>query len=124
MKKFIFLIFFVFLTSGCSIYHINSEEVSTNFYPSKESADNVEYVENVTNPYEAIGTVTVNTERNRPMEEVIEKMKREAAILGGDAITNITTDKSGFWKRVPPHKLLGNAYIRSNFTATVVVYKK
>lgn len=124
MKILIHFIILSLLTAGCSIYHVGSEEVSTNFYPSKESIDDVIYVENITNPYEVIGTVTVNTERNQSMEEVIARMRREAAILGADAITNITIDKSVFWKKIPPQKLIGNAYVRANFTATAVVFKK
>jgi hypothetical protein len=50
-------------------------------------------------------------------------MKREAAMLGGDAITNIQQYAGGIWKKIPPQKLLGNAYIRANFTATVVAYQ-
>lgn len=112
----------LFLTSACSIYHIDSEETTTNFYPSKSSPDQVKYVENVYQPYEVIGTVTVNAERSRAMNEVIEKLKKEAAILGGDAITDVKTNASGTWKKLPPQKFLGNAYIRANTTATVVVF--
>lgn len=123
-KRILFLILTVSLTSACSLYHIDSEEVTTNFYPSKESAAEVEYVETVTGPHEVIGFITVNAERSQVMSEIIAKMKREAAIIGGDAITNITSNATGRWKRVPPQKLLGNAYIRANFTATVIVYQK
>lgn len=47
-------------------------------------------------------------------------MKREAAILGGDAITDIQSDATGTWKRLPIQKTIGNAYVRSNYTAEVV----
>lgn len=111
----------LFLTSACSVYHIDSQETTTNFYPSKNPTQ-VEYLETVSKPHEVIGTVTVNAERSRPMDEILQKLRREAAILGGDVITDIKTDASGTWKKLPPQKLLGNAYIRANTTATVVVF--
>ena len=123
-RQFIFLLgLLIFTITGCSLYSINSEEVTSNYYPPKGSTQEVEYAETITRPHEIIGFVTVNAERNQKMQDVIEKIKREAAILGGDAITNITSNASGSWKKVPPKRLLGNAYVRTNFTATVVAYK-
>lgn len=123
MKKFNLLSLAVlFLTASCSFYNVNSEEVSDNFYPSKKSAAEVEFLETVSQPHEVLGFITVNTERNKNMPDVISQMKKEAAMMGGDAITNITTDASGAWKKVPVQKLLGNAYIRANFTATAVKF--
>jgi len=113
----------IFIFSSCSLYKIDSEDVTAKFYPAKSSPQEVQYVENLTAPHEVIGFITVNSERVQTLDEVIEKMKREAAILGGDAITNITTNATGTWKKLPPQKLLANAYIRANFTATVVAYK-
>ena len=108
--------------TGCSLYNINSEDITADYYPSKKAAD-VVYVENIGQPHEVIGYVTVNAERRQEVSEVMEKIKREAAVIGGDAITNIKTDASGAWKKLPAQKLLGNAYIRANFSATVVVFK-
>ena len=122
MKKF-FLLSLILLLTSCSLYNINSEEVTTNYYPSKGSPEEVVYLENVTQPHEIIGYITVNTERIQTMNEVVEKLKREAAIMGGDAITNVGTDASGTWKKLPLRKLLGNAYIRADYTATVVAYR-
>lgn len=122
-KNLILLAGIIFLASACSFYNINSEEVTSKFYPPKESSDQVAYLDNVTQAHEIIGFVTVNAERHQSMDEITEKMKHEAAMLGGDAITNITTDASGAWKKVPPQKLLGNAYVRANFTATVVAFQ-
>ncbi len=51
------------------------------------------------------------------------KLKNEAAILGGDAITDIQTDSDDLWKKVKPQKLFGNAYTRAKYTAKVVVLK-
>ena len=94
------------------------------YYPSKKSASEVAYLEKITTPHDIIGYVTVNTERRQQIEDVLEKMKREAAILGADAITDIQTNASGQWKKLPGQALLGNAYIRANFTATAVIFKK
>ena len=59
------------------------------------------------------------------MEDVIDKLKYEAAILGGDAITNITTNAgTGKWAKIKPKKLFGNANVRTNFVADVIVFKE
>ena len=124
MKKNIFyLLPLMFVFSACSIYHVNSEDTATDFYPSKISADQVVYMEKIDRPHEIIGYITVNTERIQPMNEVIEQMKREAAILGADAITDIHTDANGVWKKLPAQKFLSNGYVRANFRAAAVVFK-
>ena len=125
MKKTILLFVLLFITSGCSFYSINSEEVTENYYPPKKSAESVAYLEDVTGPHEVIGFVSVNTERRQKMQDVLEKMKREAAMLGGDAITNITRKTSKGtekMKLVKLRKFFENGYIRSTFTATVVAF--
>ena len=117
------LIILVFLTSSCSIYHVNSVDSVDAYYPPK-STHQVVYMKVVDRDHEIIGTVTVNTERRqRNIDDILAKMKREAAILGGDAITDIQTNATGTWKRLPILKTFENAYIRSNYTATVVVFK-
>ena len=70
------------------------------------------------------------TERRQILEDVLPKLKQEAAILGGDVITDIQTDATGawknaigVWKRMKLQKLLGNAYVRANYTARVLVLK-
>ena len=90
MKKPILFFALALLTSGCSLYSINSEEVTENYYPPKSSTETVTYLEEVKDPHEVIGFITVNTERRQKIQDIIEKMTREAAVLGGDAITNIT----------------------------------
>lgn len=85
--------------------------------------DSVVYTEHIEGNYEIIGYVTVNAERRQEMREVMRHMKREAALLGGNAFTDIHTDASGRWKRLPAQKLIGNAYVRANFKAAVVVLK-
>ncbi len=114
---------FPLLTSACSLYRVQSEDISPYFHAPKASADEVVYIEHVDRPHEIIGFVTVNAERNRPLSEVIEMMKAEAAEMGADAITDITSDATGTWKRIPLQKILANAYVRANFTATMVVFK-
>ena len=125
MKKSFILIVLMLLTSGCTLYSIDSESISEEFYPSKASANDVQYLEYISQPNEVIATVTVNAERRKQqtIDEVVEKMKREAAILGGDAITDIKTDASGTWKKLPAQKLIGNGFVRANFSASVVVFK-
>ena len=124
LKKFTFYLLFLFLTAGCSLYNIDSEDISTDYYSPKNSSNEVIYVENVTRPHEIIGYVTVNAERKqRSTEDVLDKIKYEAAILGGDAITDIRTDAPGYWKKLPAQELVKNAYVRANYTATVIVFK-
>ena len=122
-KKIVALITFVLLTSSCSIYHINSVDSGDTYYPAK-STDEVVYLEEIDEDYEIIGTVTVNGERKqRNIDDILGKMKREAAILGGDAITDIQSDATGVWKRLPVQQTISNAYVRANYTASVVVFK-
>jgi len=123
MKKIVSLIALVFLTSSCSIYHITSTSTTDDYYPSRENAE-VVYLDQIDDTYEIIGTVLVNAERRQRLKDVIEKMKREAAILGGEAITDIQSDATGPWKRLPIQRTIGNAYVRANFTASVVVSKQ
>lgn len=111
------------LLTGCTVYQIDSQDTTENFFPPKTSLEDVRYIERVDVPFEEIGIVTVTTERRQSLEDVIPKLKQEAAILGGDAITDIQTNSSGEWKSVQLQKLLGNAYIRSKFSARVLILK-
>ena len=104
MNKLPAIILITFLVSGCSIYKINSEDTAAHFYPEK-SIDKVIYIENISRAHEVVGFVTVKTERSKNLEEVLLKMKREAAILGGDAITNIQVNSGDTWKKLRPKKL-------------------
>lgn len=112
----------VLLTSSCSLYRVNTEEITSEYYPPTK-AEEVKILESITQPHEVIGYITVNTERNQKMDEVLSKMKKEAAKLGGQAVTNIHSDATGAWKKVPVQKLFGKAYIRANFTAQVIILK-
>jgi len=123
MKKIVSLAALVLLTSSCSIYHITSTNTTDDYYPTQEIG-NVVYLDHIDDTYIIIGTVTVNAERRQRLDDVIEKMKREAAILGGEAITDIQSDATGPWKRLPLQQTIGNAYVRANFTASVVVNSK
>jgi len=116
------LIFSLFVLTGCSIYHVNSVDTSEDYYPSKQFSSDVVYLEKVDKAHTVIGNVTVNTERRWTINDVLDKMKREAAIMGGDAITGIKTDASGSWKKLPAQGLIGNAYVRANFSCDVVVF--
>ncbi len=123
-RSILFFITMAFFTSGCSLYQLDLESTATDYHPAKPSKNEVAYLENTNKPYEVIGRVTVNAERNQKMNEGIDKLKYEAAILGGDAITNITTNAgTGKWARIKPKNLFGNANIRTNFVADVIVFK-
>ncbi len=109
--------------SACSLYHIDSENVTFDYHPQKSSKNDVAYLEKVDQPYDVIGRAIVNAQRNQKMEDVIDKLKYEAAILGGNAITNITTNAgTGKWAKAKP-KFLQNANIRVNFVADVIILK-
>ena len=109
--------------SGCTVYQIDSKDTSQNFYPPKTSIDDIKYLEKVDQPNEEIGIVTVRTERRQSLEDVLPKLKQEAAILGGDVITDVKTEDNGIWKNIRLQKLFGNANIRANYTARVLVLK-
>ena len=111
------------VVSGCSVYSINSEETTKSYYPSKQSISEVSYMNTVEKPHDIIGYVEVKTERNQRISDVIEKMKREAALLGADAITQIETDATGTWKTLPAQNVIGNGFVRAKFKATMVVFK-
>jgi len=123
IKKYFFFPLLILLTSACSMYHVTSEDIADNYYPSKKSALDIIILENVTKPHEVIGIITVNAERRQKIEEVIAKLKREAAILGADAITDLQSDSTGQWKKLPVQAALGNAYVRANFSAVAVAFK-
>jgi len=122
IKKIVTLIILVCLTSSCSIYHITSTSTTDDYYPAQETTE-VVYLDRIDDTYTIIGAVTVNAERRQRLENVIEKMKHEAAIMGGEAITDIQSNATGPWKRLPIQQTIGNAYVRANFTASVVARK-
>ena len=111
-----------FLT-GCSIYSIDSRDTTQDFYTPKKSIDEIQYLEKVEQPSIQIGVVIVTTERRQSLEDVLPKLKQEAAILGGDIITDIQSNATGAWKSIKFQKLLGNAYVRCEVSAKVLVLK-
>lgn len=124
MKHTLFaLIFLSIFSSGCTVYQIDSKDTSQDYYAPKTSIDDVAYVEKADKPYTEIGTVTVTTERNLPLEDVLPKLKQEAGNLGADAITELQSDATDFWKKLPPQKIIGNANIRSIYTAKAIIWK-
>jgi uncharacterized protein YbjQ (UPF0145 family) len=125
MKRILYsVVAFAILSAGCSVYQIDSNpEKASTYYPPKKSPMQVVYLESLDKPHEIIGTVTVTTERRQALENVIPKMQYEAAVLGGDAITDIQTDATGTWKKIKARAMLGNAYIRANYSAKVIIFK-
>lgn len=117
------LLFLVIFTSGCTVYQIDSKDISQDFYAPKTSIDDVVYLEKVDKPYTEIGIVTVTTERNQTLSDVLPKLKQEAAVLGADAITDLQGTSSDMWKKLKPQQLLGNAYLRTDYTVKAIVWK-
>ncbi len=124
MKRILFTFLFLSVFSpGCTVYQIDSKDTSRDYYVPKTSIDDVAYIEKVDKPYTEIGTVTVTTERRQSWPEVLPKLKQEAGMLGADAITDVQNDATDLWKSIPPQKFLGNAYIRTTYTAKAIVWK-
>ncbi|MFH1360801.1 MAG: hypothetical protein ABIJ41_07215 [Candidatus Omnitrophota bacterium] len=122
--KYVLLLCLIVLLSSCTLYTIKSEETSSEFYAPKESADQVQYIENVRQSNIVIGQAIVNAERRQSMDEILGKLKYEAAMIGGDAITNIQTNGGdGRWARIKPKEFFGNSNVRANFLADVIVFK-
>ncbi len=117
---------FLFLTifaSGCTVYQINSKDTSQDYYAPKTNIDDVSYVQTTDKPYTEIGTVSVTTERRQSWDDVLPKLKQEAGNLGADAVTDVQSDATDTWKKYAPQKLLGNAYIRTTYTAKAIVWQ-
>ena len=122
-NQIIILIFITLSLSSCSVYQIESKDISTEFYASKKSDFNVVYIEDIKRPHKVIAYINVSTERRQTLGDVIEKMKIEAAILGADAITGIKSDATGRWKRLPAQDIIGNGYVRANFTVSAIIFR-
>ena len=124
MKNTLFaFLFLAAFTSGCSVYQIDSKDTSQDYYVPKTSIDDVAYIEKVDKPYTEIATVTVTTERRQSLTDILPKLKQEAGNLGADAVTDIQSDAGDLWKSLKPKELLGNAYIRTHYTAKAIVWK-
>ena len=77
----------------------------------------IEYAPEVTRSYQVIGTLRVKTERNRDWDDVIRKMKMEAAVMGGDAVTDIILDPE---MRKDKN---ANKKLRVDYIGQVIVYQ-
>ena len=125
MRKAFYLLFApIFFLTGCSLYHVDSQETALDSYAPKVSAEQVVYQENIERTHEVIGVVSVTADRARPLEDIIDIMKGEAAMLGGDAITEV---HSGPAAPVAGHGkssgLFANAAIRLQYSAKVIAFK-
>ncbi len=94
---------------GCSLYRIDSQDTTLDYYPPKASQQDVVYMERIDKPYEVVGVVAVSVEKVRPLSDVLEQMRVQAALLGGDAITALNSEPEGL--------------IRTRYTAKVAVFK-
>mgnify|MGYP001346131973 CR=1 FL=1 len=118
------LLITVLSCTSCSIYHINSDQqVFLEDRNANRDPQEIEVLENVSRAHKVLGTIVLNTERNEDMYSILWRMKKEAVVMGGDAITNLKVNSTGFWEKVPFKKLTANAYIRANFTVDVVAYE-
>ena len=91
----LFLMVAALMNAGCSVYHVDSEDTTLDFYPPKNSVEKVLYLEKVERPCEVIGMVNVTVDKGRPFDEVVTKMRSEAAVLGGDAVTAVRPEPDG-----------------------------
>lgn len=124
MKRILFtFLFLAIFSSGCTVFEIDSKDTSEDYYAPKTSIDDVAYIEKVDKPYTEIATVTVTTERQQRLEDILPKLKQEAGMLGADAITDVQGDATDFWKALPDQKIIGNGYVRSTYTAKAIVWK-
>lgn len=105
------------------MYQINSKDLSQEYYPPKTNINDVAYIQNVNKPYTEIAVVSVTTEREQPFADVLPKLKQEAGNLGADAITDVHNGATSFWEKLKPQRLIGNAYIRTTYTAKAIVWK-
>ena len=124
MKRILFsILLLTIFASGCTFYKIDSKDTTQDLYVPKTSIDDVAYIEKVDKPFVQIAEVSVTTERRQSLKEVLPKLKQEAGMLGADAITDVHNDATDLWKKYAPQKLLGNAYIRTTYTAKAIVWK-
>ncbi len=118
------LLITVLSCTSCSIYHINSDQqVFLEDRNANRDPQEIEVLENVSRAHKVLGTIVLNTERNEDMYSILWRMKKEAVVMGGDAITNLKVNATGFWEKMPFKKLTANGYIRANFTVDVVAYE-
>ncbi len=106
----IFLLITLLTCSSCSIYSLDSDQQLV--VPNRDETrdpQTIEVLETVTRPHKVIGTIVINTERNEDMDSIYWRMKKEASVMGGDAITNL---------RISPNKR-----IRANFTVDIITYE-
>ena len=122
MKRIFLLLILAGALTGCTVYQIDSKDTTNDFYAPKTNIDQVQYLEKVNRASEVIGEVSVTTERRQSLADALPKLKQEAAVLGGDAITDVHVEATSTWKKIKA-KLFGNAYIRATYTAKVIVFK-
>ncbi|PIW64288.1 MAG: hypothetical protein COW13_00975 [Candidatus Omnitrophica bacterium CG12_big_fil_rev_8_21_14_0_65_50_5] len=119
MKTIFLIVVSGLVLSSCSFYNIKSQQDSSEAVATqqKKSFMDIEYAPEVTRSYQVIGTLRVKTERNRDWDDVIRKMKMEAAVMGGDAVTDIILDPE---MRKDKN---ANKKLRVDYIGQVIVYQ-
>ncbi len=118
MKNIVMILAVGLILSSCSFYQVRSQDDSGFALSApKKSFMDVEYVPEAEEPYRVIGTLKVTTERNRGMEDVIRKMKMEAAVIGGDAVTEVMPDPEMLEKKER------NKRVHVDYIGKVIVYQ-
>ena len=84
--------------SGCSVVRIDSEETSFDINVPKNAADKIVFQDKIDGPYEIIGIVSVSAEKAKTLEDVLPRMRQEAAVLGGDVLTGISIEPEGVFR--------------------------
>ena len=107
--KISFVLIGALMLAGCSIYRIDSQDTTPDYYPPRKSSQEVYYQEKMNRPFEIVGSVMVSVENGRSFDEVLARMRGEAALLGGDVITGVIHEPEGV--------------IRTRYTAKVAVFK-
>jgi hypothetical protein len=108
LRPAVVIIIFSVIVAGCSLYRVDSKDLSSDLYLPKDSADQIVYIEKLDKPYDVIALLKITADRTSPLEDILVRMRYEAAVLGADAVTDVVSD---------------HALLRVEYTAKAVVFK-